>query len=210
MIPYPVFLFAPANASPLLTINLQQNNSNNLWIGLIFMIAGLALFFVFWRWWNSVSEEDTAVDLRTRNAPIIYHGGRTAVINPFYHGAPEAAGDETHGDDHGHHEEDHHAAASHAEPEHLSPGDVVPDDLTKIEGIGPKIAELLQQAGFVTFTQVSQTETSQLQHVLDAAGAHFKLADPSTWPQQAQLAAAGKWEELQAYQDSLRGGRVTE
>ena len=33
------------------------------------------------------------------------------------------------------------------------------------------------------------------------------MIDPSTWPEQASLAAAGEWDALQALQDELKGGR---
>jgi hypothetical protein len=30
---------------------------------------------------------------------------------------------------------------------------------------------------------------------------------PATWPKQAEMAAAGKWDELKAWQDELDGGK---
>jgi hypothetical protein len=33
------------------------------------------------------------------------------------------------------------------------------------------------------------------------------IADPSTWPEQAGLAAAGRWSELEVLQEELKGGR---
>ena len=81
----------------------------------------------------------------------------------------------------------------------------VPDDLTVIEGIGPKISALLQAAGITTFAKLAATETSQIQQILTAAG--LRLADPSTWAEQARLAAGGDLEGLQALQDRLKGGR---
>jgi NADH-quinone oxidoreductase subunit I len=82
-----------------------------------------------------------------------------------------------------------------------------PDELTKIEGIGPKIAELLQAAGINTFAQLAAAEVDQIRQILADAGARYKLADPSTWPKQAKLAAEGKWDELEKLQDQLEGGR---
>ncbi|RME70040.1 MAG: 4Fe-4S dicluster domain-containing protein [Chloroflexi bacterium] len=82
-----------------------------------------------------------------------------------------------------------------------------PDDLTKIEGIGPKINALLQNAGITTFAQLAATDVEKIQQILTEAGSRYQLADPGTWPQQAKLAAEGKWEELQKLQDSLKGGR---
>lgn len=80
------------------------------------------------------------------------------------------------------------------------------NDLKIVEGIGPKIAELLNNAGINTWAELSNTSTDKIQEILDAAGSRFGLANPSTWPQQAELAAAGKWQELSDLQDSLNGG----
>lgn len=63
------------------------------------------------------------------------------------------------------------------------------DDLTVIEGIGPKIAEVLQQAGISTFHQLSQEDPAHLRQILEDAG--LRLSDPTTWPRQAALAASG-------------------
>lgn len=81
------------------------------------------------------------------------------------------------------------------------------DDLEIIEGIGPKIAELLKQAGFVTFAQLAEATPAQIQPILDAAGPNFKLADPQTWPDQSALAAMNQWGALKALQDQLTAGR---
>lgn len=82
-----------------------------------------------------------------------------------------------------------------------------PDDLTKIEGIGPKVQQLLNQAGITTFVELSNRTPAQLNEILDAAGSIYKAMDESSWPKQAALAAEGKWEELQKLQDELVGGR---
>ncbi len=79
------------------------------------------------------------------------------------------------------------------------------DDLEIIEGIGPKIAGLLNEAGITTFAQLAKTEVSRLVEILTTA--RLRIADPSTWPEQARLAAAGKLDELQAFQATLKGGR---
>ncbi len=82
-----------------------------------------------------------------------------------------------------------------------------PDDLTKIEGIGPKISGLLQAAGISTFAQLAQAQVSQLQHILTNAGPRYRMADPNTWPEQAALAAAEKWDELAELQGALHHGK---
>jgi large subunit ribosomal protein L21 len=79
------------------------------------------------------------------------------------------------------------------------------DDLEAIEGIGPKIAGVLKAAGVVTFADLAAADTNRLTEILQAA--NVRLADPTTWPEQAQLAAEGKWGEFKALQESLKGGR---
>ena len=84
------------------------------------------------------------------------------------------------------------------------------DDLRKIEGIGPKIAELLSGQGISTFEALSKSEPSKIAEILAEAGSRYKMHDPTTWPQQAALAAEGKWDELKKWQDDLDGGRAEE
>jgi DNA-directed RNA polymerase subunit beta' len=81
-----------------------------------------------------------------------------------------------------------------------------PDDLTRVEGIGPKIAELLKNHGIQTFRELSGITPDQIRQILAAAGGIVATLDPSTWPDQAQLAAAGEWDKLKEWQDELDGG----
>lgn len=80
------------------------------------------------------------------------------------------------------------------------------DDLKKIEGIGPKIADLLNADGITTFAQLSKAPKKQLATILEKAGPRFRLAKPDTWQEQAKLAAAGKTDALKKLQDELKGG----
>ena len=82
----------------------------------------------------------------------------------------------------------------------------LPDDLKIIEGIGPKIEEILQNVGIKSWEQLSKTAPTQLKSVLLEAGSRYKSHNPGTWPKQAQMAAAGQWDELKAWQDELDGG----
>lgn len=81
------------------------------------------------------------------------------------------------------------------------------DDLRKVEGIGPKIAELFNAAGINSFAELAATSADRLKEILTEAGSAFASHDPGTWPKQAELAAAGKWDELKAWQDELNGGK---
>jgi ribosomal protein L27 len=85
---------------------------------------------------------------------------------------------------------------------------VTGDDLKKIEGIGPKIAELFYAAGITTFEQLSETSTARMQEILDGGGPRFSTHNPMTWGHQASLAADGQWDELKELQDELNGGKA--
>jgi len=85
--------------------------------------------------------------------------------------------------------------------------DTTPDDLTKIEGIGKKITELLVAENIVSFKDLSKASGKKLKGILEAAGGKFKVHDPASWPKQAKLAAAGKWAELEELQQELTGGK---
>jgi predicted flap endonuclease-1-like 5' DNA nuclease len=79
------------------------------------------------------------------------------------------------------------------------------DDLKRIEGIGPKISNVLQDAGITTYAQLAATDVHRLRQILDESG--IRLANPDTWPEQARLAAAGDWDALKRLQSQLKGGR---
>ncbi len=84
----------------------------------------------------------------------------------------------------------------------------VKNNLRVIEGIGPKIEELLNKGGIFTFAQLAATNQGTLKGILAAGGSRYKMHDPTSWNQQATLAAAGKREELAKLQDELKGGRA--
>jgi len=81
------------------------------------------------------------------------------------------------------------------------------EDLTKIEGIGPKIKEILWKGGILSYRDLAKSDSSEIKKLLVAAGPRFKMHDPGSWPRQAQLASDGKWKELEKLQDELQGGK---
>ncbi len=81
------------------------------------------------------------------------------------------------------------------------------DNLTKIEGIGPKINEILNGGGIHSFEQLAAAKPADIKKLLEAAGPRFKMHDPGSWPRQSKLAADGKWKELEKLQDELDGGK---
>lgn len=80
------------------------------------------------------------------------------------------------------------------------------DDLKKIEGIGPKAAEALNNAGITSFELLSKEKPAKITEILTEASSRMAHLVADTWPKQAKLAAAGKWDELQELQDRLDGG----
>ena len=80
------------------------------------------------------------------------------------------------------------------------------DDLTKIEGVGPKAAEALVNAGLETFAKVAKAEADKMKEILTEASSRMAHLDPTSWPKQAQMAADEKWDELKTWQDSVKGG----
>lgn len=82
-----------------------------------------------------------------------------------------------------------------------------PGDLKIIEGVGPKIEKLLHQSGIKNWAELARASENDLRKILEGAGPNYRIHDPSTWANQAKLAAEARWEELREYQKFLTGGR---
>lgn len=87
----------------------------------------------------------------------------------------------------------------------VAPSVAAVDDLQIIEGIGPKIASILNAAGVTSFAQLAAMTSAEIADVVHAGG--IRLADTTSWPEQARLAAAGDQAGLKALQDRLTAGR---
>ena len=81
------------------------------------------------------------------------------------------------------------------------------DDLRKIEGIGPKTAEHLNNAGITSFAALAEASVERIREVLEAAGPRYKSIDPTSWPVQARMAADGQWDELKKWQEENGGSK---
>lgn len=81
------------------------------------------------------------------------------------------------------------------------------DDLKVVEGIGPKIEELLKNAGLYNYVSLATASPEAIKDILSAGGDRFKMHDPGTWPAQSSLAAQSRWDELNALKDQLDGGK---
>ncbi|MFN3741660.1 MAG: DUF4332 domain-containing protein [Anaerolineales bacterium] len=98
----------------------------------------------------------------------------------------------------GHSGEGHLPAVTHDEAK-------AEDDLTILEGIGPKVAALLKEAGISTFAQLASSDPAHIASILRQA--KLQMLDPHGWIEQARLAAQGDWEGLKKLQSELKGGR---
>jgi small subunit ribosomal protein S1 len=81
------------------------------------------------------------------------------------------------------------------------------DDLKIIEGIGPKIEEILHEAGINSFAALAAKSADEVREILLAQGSRYKMHDPETWAEQAQLAADGKMDELEELKKALNAGK---
>ena len=84
---------------------------------------------------------------------------------------------------------------------------VVKVDFKKIEGVGPKIAKLLTDAGYKTYEDLAKAKKKDLTAILTSAGKRYQMHDPSTWAKQSKLLAQGKLEDLAKLQGELKGGK---
>lgn len=81
----------------------------------------------------------------------------------------------------------------------------VPERLERIEGIGPKVAGLLNEAGIRTYAQLAESDVEHLRQIMQANRLNF--INPATWPEQARLAASERWQELETLQKELKSSR---
>jgi predicted flap endonuclease-1-like 5' DNA nuclease len=80
-------------------------------------------------------------------------------------------------------------------------------NLQVVEGIGPKIEEILKNNGLANWAALAGASVAKLKEVLEGAGSRYRMHDPSTWAEQAGLAAKGEWDKLRDYQAFLGGGK---
>ena len=85
------------------------------------------------------------------------------------------------------------------------------DDFSYLDGVGPKISSILRSAGIKTFAKLATKEVDDLREILVAENPSLlRLSDPTTWPDQAGMAAEGRWENLKALQEILKERRRRE
>jgi len=157
---------------------LAEEASGNRFPWWVWLILIIILLVILWFWFGKEDEETlVAAEPKAKETPAVAAAPKV-----------EAAPTET---------------EEQPEPEFEVPSE--PDDLKKIEGIGPKVSSLLNQAGITTYAHLADTGFEKLKSIL--AAAKLQYMNPSTWAEQAKLAANGDWETLQILQDELSGGK---
>jgi NADH-quinone oxidoreductase subunit I len=100
------------------------------------------------------------------------------------------------------------AAQAPPGPAAAAPAAVQDEDLTRIEGIDEQIAGILRSAGIRSYAQLVESEADHLRAIVTEANPELlQGTDPASWPKQARLAAAGKWEALGRLQEKMKASR---
>jgi predicted flap endonuclease-1-like 5' DNA nuclease len=158
--------------------------------------AGLALL-VWWLWhlWKRHEEEAVAPSRAAAAIEIKAEAPPAEVVVPVVEAEAEEPAEEVEAE----------AAAEEVAEEAEPPA---PDDLKRIGGIGPKIAGALQEGGISTYAQLAAADPDELRQIMGESDSRLRrIANPSTWPEQAALAADGDWDGLKALQSGLKAGR---
>ncbi|MDX1416558.1 MAG: helix-hairpin-helix domain-containing protein [Candidatus Promineifilaceae bacterium] len=161
-----------------------QLGSTPIWVPLTIILILILIF-----WWgmtrNQINDETTTEDL-----PGVEESAHTEVVEADPEEVAVEEGD----------------GVEESSEELQSEPVIQADDLKLIEGIGPKISAVLADAGILTFAQLANSDAATLTKIV-REDASLKLADPSSWPEQARLAADGNWDELEKLQEELHAGR---
>ena len=78
------------------------------------------------------------------------------------------------------------------------------DDFKVIEGVGPKVTAILHDSGIFSYQDLAEKSYDELKALMMANRQY--LVKPHNWAKQAQLAADGKMEELEALKAALKAG----
>lgn len=60
------------------------------------------------------------------------------------------------------------------------------DDLTKLDGVGPKLAEVFNAAGINSYAELAAASVEKMKEILEAAGSRYASKDPQPWIEQAK------------------------
>lgn len=81
------------------------------------------------------------------------------------------------------------------------------DDLQLIEWIWPALEKALQKNSVNTYQDILKLDISGLEQLLESLGWRYAKYNPTTWPDQADLAKRKKWSELEEYQEIMKSSK---
>jgi predicted flap endonuclease-1-like 5' DNA nuclease/predicted nuclease with TOPRIM domain len=81
---------------------------------------------------------------------------------------------------------------------------MTPDNLQAIEGIGPKVEQILKDGGVTTWKVLAETDIIKLRMILASAGDEYRLLDPTGWSAQAKMLMENDWEALRKHIEWLK------
>lgn len=76
-------------------------------------------------------------------------------------------------------------------PTTAAPATHAPDDLTRIKGLGPKLAALLGEFGITTYAQIAAWEADEIERIDAKLGRFSGRITRDQWVEQAKLLSAG-------------------
>ena len=79
------------------------------------------------------------------------------------------------------------------------------DKFSYLTGIGKKVSSILRLAGIESFSQLAATDVNRIREILEKENPSLlNITNPTTWPEQARLAAIGDWTILSALEESIK------
>ena len=156
----------------------------------IFLVLAL-LVGLFVAWWVFVASRRTRVEITRdeaeaapakRNQALIDAPPAVEVPPPAPPGLAVAA----------------FAPAVPVPPPAVAPSADPADDLTQIKGLGPKLAQQLQELGVTSFAQIAGWDDAEIDRIDAQLGRFQGRIRRDDWPTQAKLLAAGDTPAYQA------------
>ena len=81
------------------------------------------------------------------------------------------------------------------------------DDLQLIEWIWPALEKVLRNNGVESYKDIVKMDITWLEELLESLWGRYARYNPTTWPDQADLARQKKWSELEEYQEIMKNSK---
>lgn len=81
------------------------------------------------------------------------------------------------------------------------------DDLQLIEWIWPALEKVLKNNWVQRYKDITSLDIAGLEELLESLWGRYTRYNPTTWPDQADLARRKKWSELEEYQEIMKNSK---